>query len=122
VDKSDVMGALGLEADTWLWCVHCQRCFRAEDYKLGLDGCQYCPYEGCDGRTVTDGRRWDEVREVRPEYPEIPTWAVTYPLHCVTKATRSRECRGLAKRGETLGVIQRKDRGRTKRLERVPGG
>ena len=45
----------------WLWCLHCERCYKAGEYRE-IDGLQYCPYPECDGTTVLDGWVWDDVQ------------------------------------------------------------
>jgi hypothetical protein len=69
-----------IRAGTWLWCLHCERCYQAGEYRE-INGLQFCPYEGCTGTTVLDGWRWSSVRENDHfEYPEIPERNVVYPL------------------------------------------
>ena len=87
----------------WLWCLHCQRCFRViitdpgstigpqwfEELEEQLGGQLKCPYEGCDGNPF-DFRLWSKYREtvqegiegrVEPQIvPEIPEVDTVYPL------------------------------------------
>jgi hypothetical protein len=40
-----------------------------------------CPYETCNGNTVMDGWRWEEVREGNPDYPKTPKRGHVYELN-----------------------------------------
>lgn len=64
----------------FLWCLHCERTYRRGECRI-IDGLQMCPYEGCDGDTVCDGKSWGWVRESNSQYPVIPTEGVRYPLY-----------------------------------------
>jgi hypothetical protein len=79
--KVHVVETFGMKVGTWLWCLHCERCYQAGEYRE-IDGLQYCPYEGCDGTTVLDGERWSGLRaKSPPEYPEVPERGTVYPLY-----------------------------------------
>lgn len=43
-----------LPEGSWLWCLHCERCYPAGEFRL-VDGLEYCPYPDCDGDTHFDG-------------------------------------------------------------------
>ncbi len=64
----------------FLWCLHCGRTYRWGEFRE-RDGLQMCPYDGCDGDTVMDGWRWDEVREGNPDYPKVPKRGHVYELN-----------------------------------------
>jgi hypothetical protein len=66
--------------DAYLWCLHCGRAYRWGEYRE-IDGLQMCPYEGCDGDTVVDAWRWEEVREGNPDYPKTPKLGHVYELN-----------------------------------------
>ena len=70
----------GIKEGDWLWCLHCERVYQAGEYRE-IDGLQMCPYDGCDGSTVLDGWTWERMREIYPEYPEIPTRDTHYQLY-----------------------------------------
>ena len=68
----------------YLWCLHCERTYKnGEHRKINLGGETYemCPYDNCDGDTVTDAWRWKQIREGHPEYPEVPVHGQTYPMY-----------------------------------------
>jgi hypothetical protein len=67
----------------WLWCLHCERCYRAGEYRE-IDGLQYCPYPDCDGTTVMDGWTWGNIIRHHPEYPKEPEREKVYPLYSDT--------------------------------------
>lgn len=75
---------LGWSPDEWVLCWKCNRAFPGEeaieleqesfivDHVLIEPRPDYiCPYPGC-GAGVWEGWLWSEVREVKPEFPEIP--------------------------------------------------
>lgn len=75
---------LGWSPKEWVLCWKCNRAFPAEeaivieqesfivDHVLIEPSLEYiCPYPGC-GAGVWEGWLWSEVREVKPEFPEIP--------------------------------------------------
>ena len=64
----------------FLWCLHCGRAYRWGEYRE-INGLQMCPYEGCDGDTVMDGWRWDEVSQGKPDYPKRPKLGHVYGLN-----------------------------------------
>jgi len=64
----------------WLWCLHCERAYRAEEYRE-IGDLQMCPYEDCDGDTVLDAWPWKQVRGANPSYPREPERGKVYPLY-----------------------------------------
>jgi hypothetical protein len=64
----------------FLWCLHCGRAYEWGEYRQ-IDGLQMCPYEGCDGDTVMDAWRWEDVREGNPDYPKTPKLGHVYELN-----------------------------------------
>ena len=71
----------------FLWCFHCGRAYRWGEYRE-IGGLQMCPYMGCNGDTVMDGWRWDEVREGKPRYPKKPKLGHVYELNRTLGNTR----------------------------------
>jgi hypothetical protein len=66
----------------WLWCFHCERCYNKNDqFDVSREGFPLCPYEDCDGSVVGDGRAWEKIKSVSPDYPETPERGVRYPLY-----------------------------------------
>ena len=55
----------------YLWCLHCERAYKWGNFRL-INNLQMCPYEGCNGDTVMDGWKWEEVCEANPDYPDVP--------------------------------------------------
>jgi hypothetical protein len=68
----------GGDISNFLWCLHCERTYQRGKYRL-VDGCQMCPYPGCDGDTVIDARDWADVCDENPNYSEFPDEGVRYP-------------------------------------------
>jgi len=56
------------------WCLHCEQTFisKRQPYR--------CKNHGCDGSFV-DIRKWRSIREMWPEYPEIPVPGTVYGLY-----------------------------------------
>ena len=72
----------GRKSGDWVWCLHCERCYKVGEYKMGLsDGLEYCPYDDCDGDTLLDSWSWEKIREGHPEYPEIPERVKVYLMY-----------------------------------------
>ena len=68
---ADLVRATGMVSGTWMWCLHCGRCYQAGEYRQ-VGEWQMCPYAECDGDTVLDAVEWSQCRLFHPEYPEIP--------------------------------------------------
>jgi len=68
-----------------LWCLHCERAYKWGQFRE-IDGLQYCPYDGCDGDTVMDGWRWEEIVEANPDYPDVPVLGKVYELNRGSKS------------------------------------
>ena len=79
--KAHIVTVFGVPEGTWVLCIHCERCYRVGEHRVGADGCQYCQYEGCDGDAVMDAWPWDDVREKHPAYPVIPDRGAVYALN-----------------------------------------
>lgn len=77
MDRATIFGE---EPVGFLWCLHCGRTYNWGEYRV-LDGLQMCPYESCNGDTVTDGWRWEEVRKGNPDYPKTPKRGHVYELN-----------------------------------------
>ena len=70
----------GINEGDWLYCLHCERVYQAGEY-LEDETLQMCPYKYCDGSTVLDAWKWERLREIHPEYTEIPRIGNLYPLY-----------------------------------------
>lgn len=75
---ADVIQATGLAPGTWLWCLQCERCYQAGEYRQ-VGKWQLCPYAECGGDTVVDSVLWEQRRQYHPEYPVIPERHTPYP-------------------------------------------
>jgi hypothetical protein len=42
-------------AETWLWCLHCERCYQLKETRV-IGEYQMYAYNGCNGDTVFDAR------------------------------------------------------------------
>lgn len=71
-----------VSAGDWLWCLHCERCFRPGESGQ-VQRLQLCPYADCDG-TPIDWWSWVRVREVNLDYPLDPEPGKVYPLYGVS--------------------------------------
>jgi len=70
----------GENEETWLWCLHCQRCYQIKELRWDSFGVQPCPYQDCDGDSVFDGWNWRE-KFVPRGYPETPVRGKIYDLY-----------------------------------------
>lgn len=78
--KVDLVGAFGgWKVGDWVWCLHCERCYQAGEFRL-VEGLQLCPYEDCSGSTVADGWHWEQVAEGNG-YPTVPERGKVYRLY-----------------------------------------
>ena len=64
----------------YLWCLHCERAYKRGMYRV-VRGLQLCPYDDCDGDTVTDAWDWQKICDGHPDYPEIPEEGEVYLLY-----------------------------------------
>jgi hypothetical protein len=78
--KSHYSTTFGRSDGIWLWCLHCERAYKAGEYRQ-VEELQMCPYPNCDGTTVLDGWTWDAIREHHPDYPKEPERDKVYPLY-----------------------------------------
>jgi hypothetical protein len=69
---------LGVPHGEWVWCLHCQRCYRVGEQRHGRDGLEYCHYQDCDGDAFIDVSTWQTVRFFYPHYPEVPERNMVY--------------------------------------------
>jgi len=79
----------GLQAHTWVWCLHCERCFRFIDAKLDDEGLLICSYApDCDASAL-DFWAWSPEdwagktggQERPAHWPVQPERGVRYPLY-----------------------------------------
>lgn len=64
----------------WRWCLHCERAYHADKARL-VRGLWMCAYKGCDGDAVLDQWEWSRIREIHPEYPEVPEVGKLYGMY-----------------------------------------
>ncbi len=76
--STDLIQATGLARGTWIWCLHCERCYQVGEYRQVGDW-QLCPYADCDGDTVLDSVVWEQRRQYHPDYPVTPERDRPYP-------------------------------------------
>jgi hypothetical protein len=82
----------GLQADTWVWCLHCERCFRFIESKLDDEGLLVCAYTpDCSGSALDfwpwSQKDWDDRMHGQPrptQWPEEPEVGKVYPLYEVS--------------------------------------
>ena len=88
-DQTEVFGR---PEGTWVWCLHCERCYQVGEYRAVkpdrqmrnagfTEDLQMCPYPDCDGDTVFDAFPWEGIRGLHPDYPEIPERGKVYPQY-----------------------------------------
>ena len=77
----------------YMWCLHCERTYKYGEFRevkikpFVVNHVRYepifqmCPYEDCDGDTVSDAWEWKRIRENHPEYTEIPEAGRVYPMY-----------------------------------------
>lgn len=78
-----------IQADTWIWCLHCERCFQFIDVRVDDDGLVTCPYyPDCDASALDfwpwSPEDWAETMggQDRPaHWPVEPERHVPYPLY-----------------------------------------
>lgn len=80
MSKAEITEVFGFPEGTWVLCLHCERAYRVGEYRK-IGDLQYCPYPECDGDAVLDPWTWKRIREIHPEYPEIPEKDKVYPLY-----------------------------------------
>lgn len=68
----------GDEPGTWMWCLHCARCYQVGEFRE-INDLQLCPYLDCNGDTVIDAFPWSYVRGASDDYPETPVRGQVYP-------------------------------------------
>jgi hypothetical protein len=83
---------LGRPVGMWVWCLHCERCYQVGEFRVEKPDRQIintdfivktemCPFPDCDGDTLTDSWTWESIREIHPEYPEVPERGKVYPMY-----------------------------------------
>jgi hypothetical protein len=75
---ADLVRATGIARGTWMWCLQCERCYQAGEYRQ-VGEWQLCPYADCGGDTVVDSVLWEQRRQYHPEYPVSPERNTVYP-------------------------------------------
>ena len=81
-------GSQNNQAADVTYCIHCERVFPVDKHKLELidlgdgleDFLEICPYDDCDGATL-DSWDWERIREINPDYPQIPSLNTHYPMY-----------------------------------------
>ena len=77
-EPADLIRATGIARGTWMWCLHCERCYQAGEYRQ-VGEWQMCPYPDCEGDTVLDSVDWSQRRQYHPDYPVRPDRNKIYP-------------------------------------------
>lgn len=70
----------GIPVGTWVWCLHCERCYQVGEYRA-INDLQMCPYPDCDGDTVLDAWKWSRIKRIHKAYPDMPKRGKVYPLY-----------------------------------------
>jgi transposase len=75
----ELCAALACKPNTWRWCLHCNRCYRAKEatYQQGI---MMCAYTDCFGDALFDGWKWGHIRKVNG-YPAQPVPSKAYPQY-----------------------------------------
>ncbi len=84
MSKSHRAEAFGETESGYLWCLHCERAYKENEYRVVWehgDEFQMCHYEDCDGSTVMDGWAWETFRENNTDLPIEPELDKVYPLY-----------------------------------------
>jgi hypothetical protein len=79
-DKEDKTDEDDVRKGDWVWCLHCERCYQVGESRK-KHGLELCPYPDCDGDTFLDKWTWKHIRQIHPDYPEIPERGKIYPLY-----------------------------------------
>jgi hypothetical protein len=80
MSKVGIMRVSKVPEGTWVWCLHCEQCYKVGEFQAGLDGLRYCPYAGCDGDAVLDANEWEDMLKLHPDYDAIPERGKVYPM------------------------------------------
>ena len=81
--ETDREKMFGRDYDVWFWCLHCERVYRADEFRIEVVAgteLQMCPYADCDGNTVIDAWEWSRL-SVMNGYPLVPVKGVVYPMY-----------------------------------------
>jgi hypothetical protein len=76
---SELEDFTGWPSGSWVWCLHCERCYKVGEYKLVVVGkrkkevFQLCPYADCDG-DWEDAYLWDFQKYGEPERGKVYPW------------------------------------------------
>jgi hypothetical protein len=78
-----------LQAETWVWCFHCERCFRFGEAKIDDEGLLVCAYAPeCDGNALDfwpwSAQDWSTEMggQARPgHWPDEPERGTHYALY-----------------------------------------
>ena len=74
--KSELEDMYGWAPGEWVWCLHCERCYKVGEYKdVFVRGFydevyQLCPYPDCDGGPL-DASLWDVANYGEPERGKV---------------------------------------------------
>lgn len=75
--KSDRVAIFGKTESGYLWCLHCNRTYKEDEYRT-VGGMDMCYYEDCNGDAVIDAWDWEKIKSGHPEYPDEPEKGVVY--------------------------------------------
>jgi hypothetical protein len=79
----DWQGLNPVHLDTWVWCLHCDRCYQVKDSRF--DGEYWrCSYLDCGGDLPLDSYHWLEFRShygMESVWPEVPLRGVVYDVY-----------------------------------------
>ncbi len=78
--SSEITKVFRVPEGTWVWCLHCERCYKVGEYRMKNDYLQMCHYEDCNGDAVIDAWKWNGIREFHPSYPVVPDRGERYPF------------------------------------------
>jgi hypothetical protein len=78
--KAYIEEAKGIPEGAWVWCLHCERCYIAGEFRE-VQGTKMCPYNDCGSGTAMDAWGWENIRENHKEYPKEPERDKVYPQY-----------------------------------------
>lgn len=88
--QDDLLWALHSGSGDWVWCLHCERAFKACDVSVRIsygEEMYFCPYDDCGG-TLLDFSLWKDMRSGKSwggafvgRLPEVPVYGERYRLY-----------------------------------------